>query len=178
MTETKIGYFGDAFCRPRSKKPVRTFVDIVNMHYGRDIKTVCVGRANGTDLIKILEDIERTDHDHGMDMAMVFHEPDRDRDPRIYQSRQHSIDSWFLEHSDIKVLHLIDPDADNIQFRSGDTDLDIMNYVKWTRHYRVAASYEDSDNGVDQVGNWRAATRLIEFIDQNLKPLSPSSYRP
>lgn len=166
MTQ-KIGYFGDAFCRPSSGKPVKTFVDIVNMHYGADIKTVCLGRAGGTDLTKILEDIERTDRDSGMDMAFVFHEPIRSQDPRIYKSQQQRIDDWFLCHNKISVLHFIDPEHINWQFQSGQTNTEVMNYIKWTRQHRVASSYEDSDNGVDQIGNWRAALLMIKFIDRH-----------
>lgn len=170
MTQ-KIGYFGDAFCGPSSGKPVKTFVDLVNMHYGEDIKTVCRGRAGGTDLIKILEDIERTHCDPGMDLALVFHEPMQNQDPSLYKAQQQRIDDWFLSHPATPVLHLIDPDHTNCELRSGDTDTQIMNYIKWTRLYRVRVSYEDSDNGIDQVGNWRAAQILIKFIDRYKNPL-------
>ena len=158
----KLAFFGDAICsESRAIPQVRTFVDIILKHYGADVTLVNKGTGGGITNQNILEQIKACD----MDIACVFYAPaDPDGDSSIYQNQQQAIESE-LKSRNIACVHFIYNQSPNKTFSHGVTDNIITNFVVKSKDFRVNAPYDQSDNGIDFVGNNLAAERIIKYID-------------
>ena len=160
-----LAFFGDVICGRRNSKPVSTFVDIIMTHYGADATLVAKGVPNGISEQGILDKIQTVPE---IDIALVFHAHYHDDalEQEQYLKAQLDIET-LLRDRNVPTVHFIDPDKTNIDFSWGLVDIEIMNYLKLTKTYRVSyPDYASSDNRIDFYGNMKAAGIIIAYIDQ------------
>ena len=156
-----IAFFGSAVCNRRGSKPVDTFVDLVAQHLAANI--VHVGVGGGLTESAIYAQISQY-QPGDFDLAVVCHSWEQeDRENPNYQSTQKLIDLWFLGNS-TPVIHLVNKNIANFEFKSGVVDQEILLYPTLTRTHRVNTGYDASDNGIDYAGNQMAARVLLAHM--------------
>lgn len=168
----RLAFFGDAFCRrTRPHSPVRSFVDIVTQHYGRDVELVAEGEAGGTDMKQLLRTVTHSWLTTPWDLAWLFYEPMRplDADSRLYLAQQQRLIDWQSQHAEAKIIHCYQPSSPHVDFGTWEQDTELLNLTTWNSQWRYSTTYDLSDNAVDQAGNWWAAGRIITRIDQEIK---------
>lgn len=156
-----IAFFGDAICCRRGSKPVDTFVDLLSIHLGACI--VQVGTGGGLTETGILTQISQYKRGD-FDLAVVCHSfKEEDKANLNYANTQQLIDTWFQDNQ-TPVIHCVNLNMVNHEFKWGAVDTEIMLYPTLTRTHRVNATYEVSDNGIDYAGNHMAVRRLLNHM--------------
>lgn len=167
--QTKIAYFGDSWCRPSRRRPVKTFVDIVSQYWGQDLTTVAVGQQGGVTPQDLLRQSQHTWITTGWDLAIVIHEPFKGDDASaraVYLAQQQRLVDWYMEQPRGHVVHWLDRESAACDRLPENRDYRWLEYMKFNDDYRYAVSYEVSDNAMDQVGNWLVAEHIIELVEQ------------
>lgn len=161
----KIAFFGSAICGRRNSKPIDTFVDIILAELGAETELKHVGTPGGVTEQQILDQLLATPP-QSVDMIVICHSREEaDRTNPEYAGIQSQMDQWLSRHQ-IPVVHCVFNSMPNHEFTWGRVDQEIMQYTLVSRHYRVMATLEESDNGIDFAGNQRAARILLGLFKE------------
>jgi CRISPR/Cas system CMR-associated protein Cmr1 (group 7 of RAMP superfamily) len=119
-----------------------------------------VGTPGGVTEQQILDQLLATPP-QSADMIVICHNREENS---AYSEIQKQMDQWLSRH-EIPVIHCVFTSMPNHEFAWGQVDKEIMQYTSVSRHYRVMATWEESDNGIDYTGNQRAARILLDLIE-------------
>lgn len=160
-----IAFFGSAVCGRKSNTQIDTFVDIVLAELGPEAELKHVGTPGGITEQGILDQLLVTPP-KSVDMIVVCHSwEEEDRTNPEYTHIQEQMDQWLKRHA-IPVVHCVHRNMPNHAFTWGRVDQEIMEFTRLSRHYRVLATLEESDNGMDYAGNQRAARILLNLFKE------------
>lgn len=162
----KLAYFGDSMvnCKnPRDPAPTKPFSDLLLSHYGPRLNVVRWGQPGLQTVLEVRDQL--LSHPINYDVAVVLHHWKENTDIGAFQKAQKQIQK-FLGNTRRPSLHFLDTNAPNIDFKHLAVSLDVLRLTVLTRTTRNYVDLEVSVNNIDQVGNWRIAKIIENFIEQ------------